>query len=102
MDSDLRVALLALLGGGDRQLAADFLRRSADKKMESVGAAELSGDPGKLPPLPRLYSELRSLTTKSLLTAESAALRAMADALPRKLLGKPRPSARAIKAQKGF
>ena len=102
VDSDLRVALLALLGGGDRQLAADFLRQSADKKMESVGAAELSGDPGKLPPLPRLYSELRSLTTKSLLTAESAAFRAMADALPRKLLGKPRPSARAIKAQKGF
>src|ERR1700688_4404123 len=40
VDSDLRVALLAMLGGGDRRLAADFLRRSADKKMESVAVAE--------------------------------------------------------------
>ena len=102
IDSDLRVALLALLGGGDRQLAADFLRQSADKKMESVGAAEPIGDPGKLPPLPRLYSELRSSTTKSLLTAESAAIRAMAESLPRKLFGKPRRSTRPTKTQKGF
>ena len=101
VDSDLRVALLALLGGGDRRLAADFLRQSADKKMESVAAAEPIGDPGKLPPLPRLYSELRSSTTKALLKAESAAIRAMADALPRKLSGKPRHSTRAAKKQKG-
>jgi DNA-binding PadR family transcriptional regulator len=36
VDSDLRVALLALLGGGDPRLAADLLRQSADRKMESV------------------------------------------------------------------
>jgi DNA-binding PadR family transcriptional regulator len=101
VDSDLRVALLALLGGGDRRLAADFLRQSADKKMESAGAAEPIGNPGKLPPLPRLYSELRSSTAKALLTAESVAIRAMADALPRKLSSKPSHSTPAAKKQKG-
>jgi DNA-binding PadR family transcriptional regulator len=100
VDSDLRVALLAIWAGGDRRLAADFLRQSGDKKMESVTAAEPIGDPGKLSPLPRLYSELRSSTTKALLTAESAAIRAMAGALPRKLSDKPRPRARAPKKQK--
>ena len=90
VDSDLRVALLALLGGGDRRLAADFLRQSADKKMESVAAVEPIRNPGKLPPLPRWYSDLRSSTAKALLTAESEAIRAMADALPRKLVGQAR------------
>ena len=101
IDSDLRVALLALLGSGDRRLAADFLRQSADKKMESLAAAQPIGDLDKLPPLPRLYSELRSSTTKALLKAESAAIRSIADALPRKLSDKPRPSARATRKQKG-
>src|ERR1700719_1935769 len=55
LDSDLRVALLALWGGGDRRLAADFLLQSADRKMESVAAAEPIGNPGALPLLPRWY-----------------------------------------------
>jgi hypothetical protein len=101
VDSDLRVALLALSGGGDRRLAADFLRKSADKKMDAVGAVEPMGDPGKLPTLPRLYSELRSATTKAVLTAESTAIRAMAEALPRKFSRKPGPSTRTTKKQKG-
>ena len=101
VDSDLRVALLALLGSGDRRLAADFLRQSADKKMESVTAAEPIGNPGALPPLPRWYSDLRSSTTKALLTAESVAIRAMADALPWKLSDKPKYIIRAAKKPKG-
>jgi DNA-binding PadR family transcriptional regulator len=100
VDSDLRVALLALLGGGDRRLAADFLCQSADKKMKLAGAAEPTVDQGNLPPLPRLYSELRSSTAKTLLTAESVAIRAMADALPRKLSGKPGHRTHAAKKQK--
>ncbi len=100
VDSDLRVALLALLGGGDRYLSAHFLRQSADKKMESARAVEPMGNPGSLPPLPRLYSELQSTTAKALLMAESVAIRAMADALPRKLSGKPGHSTRAAKKQK--
>jgi DNA-binding PadR family transcriptional regulator len=99
VDSDLRVALLTLLGGGDRRLAADFLRQSADLKM---AAAEPIGNSGALPPLPQWYSYLRSSTAKALLTAESWAIRAMADALPRKLSGRPSYSTRATKKQKGF
>jgi DNA-binding PadR family transcriptional regulator len=101
VDSDLRVALLALLAGGDRRLAADFLRRSADKKMESVAVAEPIGNPGAPPPLPRWYSYLRSSTERALLTAESAAIRAMADALPRKLSSRLRYSTRVAKKHKG-
>ncbi len=89
VDSDLRVALLALLGGGERRLAANFLRRSADRKLESVATVEWMETSGALPPLPRWYSDLRSSTAKALLKAESTAIRAMADALPRKLTRKP-------------
>jgi DNA-binding PadR family transcriptional regulator len=101
IDSDLRVALLALMGGGDRRLAADFLRQSADMKVALVAAVESIGNPGKLPPLPRWYSDLRSLAAKALLTSESVAIRAMAEALPQNLSGKPRRSIRAAKKQKG-
>jgi hypothetical protein len=101
IDADLRVALLAMLGGSDRQRAADFLHRSADRKMELVAAAELIGNSDRLPPLPRWYSELRSSTTKSLLTAESAAIRAMANALPRKFFDKPRHRIRDPKKPRG-
>jgi hypothetical protein len=100
VDSDLRVALLALLGGGDRRLAADFLRQSAAMKMESVAAVGSIGNLDGLP-LAQWYSYLRSSTAKALLTAESSAIRAMADALPRKLSGKPGPNTRAAKKQKG-
>jgi hypothetical protein len=87
-----------LLGGGDRRLAADFLRQSADLKM---AAAKPIANSGALPPLPQWYSYLRSSTAKALLTAESSAIRAMADALPRKLSGRPSYSTRATKKQKG-
>jgi DNA-binding PadR family transcriptional regulator len=101
IDSDLRVALLALLGGGDRWQAADFLRQSADMKMELVATTEPIANLDALPVLPRWYSVLRSSTAKALLTAESAAIRAMADALPRKLSSRPRRDTRAAKKQKG-
>jgi DNA-binding PadR family transcriptional regulator len=101
IDSDLRVALLALWGGGDRWLAADFLRQSADKKMESVTTAEPIRNLGALPPLPQWYSDLRSSTAKALLTAESAAIRAMADALPKKVSHGSSHGTRATKKQKG-
>ena len=60
LDSDLRVALLAIWGSGDRRLAAGFLRQSADVKMESVAAAELTSDAAA--PLARWYTDLRSAT----------------------------------------
>jgi len=85
-----------------RRLAADFLCQSADKKMESIASAELTGGPGAVAPLARWYTDLRSETAKAVLTAESEALRAMADALPRKLTGKPpKRSTRPPKPQRG-
>ena len=92
VDSDLRVALLAIWGSGDRRLAANFLRQSADKQMESIAANELTGGQGAVAPLARWYTDLRSGTTKALLAAESEAIRAMAAALPRKLTDKTRRS----------
>jgi hypothetical protein len=101
IDSDLRVALLAIWGNGERRLAAGFLYQSADKKMESIASAELNGGPGAVAPLARWYTDLRSETAKALLAAESEALRAMAEMLPRSLTGKPAHNTRATKKQKG-
>ena len=65
LDSDLRVALLAIWAGGERQMAADFLRRSGDLKVESVATAELASD--AVSPLARWYADLRTSTAKALL-----------------------------------
>src|ERR1019366_7723728 len=51
LDSDLRVALLAIWGSGDRRLAAEFLRQSADKRIDPVAAAVLTARQGALAPL---------------------------------------------------
>jgi hypothetical protein len=99
LDSDLRVALLAIWAGSDRRLAADFLRRSGEMKMESVAALELTSD--AVAPLARWYTDLRSANAKALLTAKSEAIRAMAEALPRKLTGKPKRSGGPATRQKG-
>jgi DNA-binding PadR family transcriptional regulator len=101
IDSDLRVALLALWGVGDRELATDFLRQSADKKMEAQEAAEPTADPSVVAPLARYYEEMRSAASKALLTAECSVIRAMADTLPKSLTGKRGRSAHTPKGQKG-
>ena len=100
LDSDLRVALLAVLGSGDRLLAADFLRKSADRKLASVADAELTSVHDSSSPLARWYTALRSETAKSLLTAESQAVRSMAEALPQSLSGDSTPSMNSIKTKK--
>jgi DNA-binding PadR family transcriptional regulator len=101
IDSDLRVALLALWGGGDRGIAAEFLRESAYKKLETQEGGQPDGDPRKVTPLARLYGEMRSAAAKALLTAECSAIRAMADSLPRSLTGKHGRNTRPPKGQKG-
>ena len=98
LDSNLRVALLAIWAGGDRRLAADFLRQAGNTKMESVAATELISD--AVSPLARWYTDLRSSTAKSLLAAEAEAIHAMVDSLPRSLTGKPKPNKRPAKRQK--
>jgi DNA-binding PadR family transcriptional regulator len=99
LDSDLRVALLAIRGSGDRRLAVDFLRRAGDKKMESIATIELTSD--AVAPLARWYADLRSETAKAVLQAESEVIRAMADSLPRSLTGKPRRTRRTPQGRKG-
>jgi DNA-binding PadR family transcriptional regulator len=101
IDSDLRVALLAILGGRDSRVAVDFLRESAYKKMEVQAAAEPTSNPGEVAPLARWYCGMRSAAAKALLTAECSVIRAMADSLPRSLTGKRRPCARPPKGHKG-
>jgi DNA-binding PadR family transcriptional regulator len=98
LDSDLRVALLAIWGSGDRRLAVEFLRQSGDKKIESMATIELTSDAAT--PLARWYSDLRSETAKAVLRAESEATRAMADSLPRSFTGKPKSNKRSTKSRK--
>ena len=98
IDSDLRVALLAIWGSGDRRLAVEFLRQSGDKKIESMATIELTSDAAA--PLARWYADFRSETAKAVLRAESEAIRAMADSLPRSLTGKPEPNKRSTKSRK--
>ncbi len=94
LDSDLRVALLAIWGGGERGIAAEFLRESSHKKMALQANAETASDKGNVAPLAKWYSEMRSAAAKALLTAECSAIRSMADSLPRSLRGKTKRSAR--------
>jgi len=77
-------ALLAVWLGGDRRLGADLLRRSAEKKLESVRKVEEPDDSASLPMLALWYKRLRSTSAKTLIKGESAAALAMATALPRR------------------
>jgi hypothetical protein len=101
LDSDLRVALLAIWAGGDRRLAADFLLQSGSDRIEAIVTTEPPGDPGEVTPLARWYTDLRSEAAKALWKAESKVIRAMADALPRRLTGRTAHNTRATKTQKG-
>jgi DNA-binding PadR family transcriptional regulator len=84
LDSDLRVALLAVWIGGERRQATEFLRKSADRKRDMVSSNEIPDQAADLPPLARWYTELRASLSRALLTAESAAIREIADTLSRK------------------
>jgi DNA-binding PadR family transcriptional regulator len=88
LDADLRVALLALWLGGDRRLGADFLRQSAEKKLNTIRTAEEPDDLASLPPLAQWYRRLRSTSAVALIKGESTAALAMAKALPRDAAGR--------------
>ena len=85
LDADLRVALLALWAGGNRRLAADFLRQTSHQRLKAIARVEESAS---LPPLAIWYRRLRSTSAASLAKGESAAALAMANALPRRSSGK--------------
>ena len=88
-DADLRVALLALSAGGDQRRADAFLRRAARLKMDFAGASHSAEDINGVAPLAMWYSHLRLLAAKTMLSAESSAMLAVANALPRNLTGTP-------------
>lgn len=95
LDSDLRVALLAL-ASGERRMAKDFLERSAARKLESIALIEKPDESDSLPPLAFWYRELRSASAKAILKGGSVAALAMAEALPRKLTKSNRRTSRPI------
>lgn len=88
LDADLRVALLALWIGGDRRSAAEFLRKSAAKRRESISKVKKAEGPPLLPPIAFWYRRLRSISSEASIKAEFAAALAMARALPRSPTGK--------------
>jgi DNA-binding PadR family transcriptional regulator len=87
LDADLRVALLALWIGGNRRLAADFLRQSSHQRLVATARVD---EPASLPPLALWYRRLRSASAQALGRGESAAALAMARALPNSGSGKRR------------
>ena len=90
--ADLRVALLALWIGGDRQLAPGFLRQSAAQRINSVDRTEDMGELSSIPPLALAYRRLHSASAAALVKGESAAALAMAKALPRRTAAKTKQS----------
>jgi DNA-binding PadR family transcriptional regulator len=88
LDADLRVALLVMWAGGKRQLASDFLRQSALKKLEPLESMEAGPENSSVSSLANWYAKLRLSSTKALLKAESAAALKMAEALPPRLSAK--------------
>ena len=100
LDADLRVALLALWAGGERQLAFDFMRQSAARKLESITSFEETKDQESIAPLAIWYRKLRSSAVVAQLKGESAAALVLAEAFPRSLSGKVPLSKRATKPQK--
>lgn len=82
IDADLRVALLAHFVGGERRIAAEFLRASAKKKRASLADAGQSDEQQDQPPLASWYQRLRSESATSVVRAEAAAILAIARRLP--------------------
>jgi len=82
-DADLRVALLALLVGGSRRLAVNFLRTSAAKKMESLCSIKEPDASESPSPLAYQYGALRTASVKALIEAGAAATAAVARSLSR-------------------
>lgn len=89
LDADLRIALLALWVGRNPLLAREFLQRSAERRMETIGLEEERIELDKSFPLAYWYRRLRSSSADSLVKAESEAARVMARLLPTKLHATP-------------
>ncbi len=69
LDSDLRVALGVMWGGGDQWLAAGFLMGSADKKLEAIPVVGATDHTDPVVPLARRFTDPQVRTMKALLEA---------------------------------
>ena len=77
VDADLRVALLAAFVGGNRRVAAEFLRASARKKEAVLATTHQDNQQPDRPPLASWYHRLRSESADSVALAEAAGILAM-------------------------
>ncbi len=73
LDSDLRVALLAISEGGAHSSAADLIKGSAAKLREMAQAASRHNESVAPVPLAGLYRELRSTSVRVVLEGQAAA-----------------------------
>jgi hypothetical protein len=69
-------------------MAAEFLRHSASRKLESMNTFDPEDNSTAVGPLARWYRVLRLAAVKTFLEAESSAALNTADSLPRTLSGK--------------
>ncbi len=91
LDSDLRVALLAISEGNAYSSAVRMLKASAAKLLDMAHAVPLDRE-SNVTALAGLYRQLRSVSVKALLKAQATAAIKIADSIP------PIPPARREKA----
>jgi DNA-binding PadR family transcriptional regulator len=94
LGADVRVALLAVWIGGDRKVAVEFLKESANRKLQSVQAKEENIKARRPASLADWYRELRSDSTTVTLKGESSAALAMARRLSKNHFAKAVPQRR--------
>jgi len=92
IDTDLRVALVALWAGADRRLVATFMNRSGEKRLAAIGRVEEEVEPAEIPPLAFWYKRLRATSKEAILKGESAATLAVVTNLPKAQFAKLGPS----------
>jgi DNA-binding PadR family transcriptional regulator len=80
-DADLRVALLALFVGGRRRLAADFLYKSAARRLESLNSIDEPAPFESPSTLAYQYKSLRAASAKAVIKAGAAAADVVARSL---------------------
>lgn len=88
IDADLRVALLTIWSGGNRRLAADFLKGSAARKLEGISTPDELDKSPSTSALALWYRKIRLTSAMVLAKGESNAALTMARALPSKSIKK--------------
>lgn len=84
LDTDLRVALLALWIGGERKLAVDFLRQSAEKIQKLMQAVSGENSSDGASPLGDQYRALRGSAAKALLKAHAISVTSIVESISTK------------------